>query len=59
MCDKCRWKDYINQADEMLNDTDYSFAEDTIDGIKNQISTNKHVSGNQKTALDNIYQSKK
>ena len=57
MCDKCKWADYENKCEDMLNDSDYEFALDTIEGIYNWIQSNSHVTEKQKESIDNIYES--
>jgi len=57
MCNDCEWLDYIDLADDMLLDEEYDFASDTIEGIKDWIKENEHVTDNQKNALQNIYKS--
>lgn len=54
MCDNCDYIDYIDLCDELLDNLDYEYAVDTVQGIKNWIEKNQHVTEKQKTALHNI-----
>ena len=54
MCDSCEWEKFLDFIeDEMFND-EYSFAEDTVHGIFDWVSENKHITERQKNALKNI-----
>ncbi len=57
MCDKCKWEEYEEKCEGMLNDSSYEFALDTIDGIYNWIQSNNHVTEKQKESINNIYES--
>lgn len=59
MCDSCGYEDYIKKCEEMLDDGDYNFAEDTVMGIHDWIVENDHITEPQKEALENIYDCKK
>lgn len=54
MCVKCDWEEFIEELDELLEDKDYEWAEDTISGIKSTVSAWKHKTEGQETAIENI-----
>jgi len=51
------WLEYLDKCDEMLLDEKYSFADDTLQGIRDWIDKNHHVTEKQKIAVDNIWES--
>jgi len=54
MCDDCGWEEVLSQIDELLNDDDALFAEDTLSGIRDFIIDKEHVTTGQCSAVDNI-----
>ena len=54
MCSSCDWERALDECEELLNDTDYEFASDTLTGIKDWIETNEHVTPRQDDAITNI-----
>ena len=58
MCSSCDWESALEECEELLGDTDYEFASDTISGIKEWVETNKHVTPRQLDAITNIQNSK-
>lgn len=58
MCSLCDWEDLIDQIDGLLDDERYSFAQDTLCGIRDWVEENKHCTGPQKQAVNNIEASK-
>ena len=57
MCNECGWEDYIEECEEMMDDSRYNFAKDTIEGIYDWIFENHHVTENQIRAIKNIKKS--
>jgi len=57
MCSKCDWEDVLSQIEEMLDDPDYDFARDTLEGIKEWVEEREHCTVRQRTAVENIYDS--
>lgn len=57
MCSRCDWEDVLERIEEMLGDSDYDFARDTLEGIREWVEDKEHVTERQKTAVDNIYES--
>lgn len=57
MCSRCDWEDVLERIEEMLGDSDYDFARDTLEGIREWVEDEEHVTERQKTAVDNIYES--
>ena len=58
MCSFCEWENLLEQIDEMLEEEDYEFASDTLQGIRDWVSDNEHCTDAQKEAVDNILYSK-
>jgi hypothetical protein len=58
MCLKCDYGEYLDMCYEMLDDIEYSFAFDTINGIKNWVEEKRHITDKQKSAIENIFNSK-
>jgi len=58
MCSSCDWESVLEACEELLEDSDYEFAFDTLMGIKNWIETNEHVTNRQEDAITNIRNSK-
>ena len=54
MCDNCEWEKSIDFIEDELFSEKYNFAEDTIQGIYDWVSENKHITERQKEALENI-----
>jgi hypothetical protein len=54
VCDKCKWKNTVKVAEELLEAGDYEFARRTVEGIRDWVKERKHCTLNQKKALQNI-----
>lgn len=54
MCKECGWEEFAAYLDDLLTDSDYSWAEETIEGIMNTITDKGHVTDNQRGAISNI-----
>lgn len=48
------WREFVDELDDMLFDDDYSFASDTIEGIKGTVEKTHKVTEGQRTAIENI-----
>ena len=60
MCSKCDWETWLSTIDDMLLESDdYEFAVDTLEGIRNWVSANEHITENQKQAITNIQEAVK
>jgi len=57
MCEKCDWEEYLEGMDNMMEDPDYEFALETIEGIHNWVENKSHITDKQKEAVDNIKES--
>ena len=58
MCDNCEWQSFADLFDkEILDNKKYEFAEDTLFGIFDWITDNKHITEKQKDAIKNIMSS--
>ena len=54
MCTKCDWESVLADCNALLSDPDFEFAEDTVEGIKDWIEENHHVTERQADAISNI-----
>ena len=54
MCDESDWEQLIEQIDELLDDERYEFATDTLEGIREWVSTKEHCTENQQQAVQRI-----
>ena len=59
MCEECNWEELVSEIAEMLDDSDFDFALDTLEGIEEWVLDNEHCTENQKTAVENISCSKR
>jgi hypothetical protein len=57
MCKGCDWVEYLEDMDNMLDDPDYEFALETIEGIHDWVEANSHITDGQKKAIDHIKES--
>lgn len=54
MCSSCEWESALENCEELLGDSDYEFASDTLSGISSWIEDNHHVTDRQLDAIANI-----
>lgn len=56
MCESCQWKETVERLDELINDDDhrFSFAFDTLSGIKTTVTQREHITERQLSAINNI-----
>ena len=54
MCLNCEWEELLEEIDELLEDSKYEFAQDTLEGIKEWVSEKEHCADGQKDAVANI-----
>lgn len=59
MCKSCDWESSLQECEDLLTDEDYAFASDTLEGIRDWIQTEHHVTERQQTAIENIGNSKR
>lgn len=59
MCSKCDWESALQECEDLLNDEDYAFASDTLQGIADWIEAEHHVTERQQAAIENIGNSKR
>ncbi len=57
MCYQCEWEELLEDIDEMMEDDKYSFALDTLEGIKEWTSEFEHCTDKQREAIENIRES--
>jgi hypothetical protein len=58
MCQKCEWEKYKDVCGVMMEDEEYDFALETIEGIFDWVEKNEHITEKQKIAIKNIQESK-
>lgn len=54
MCDACGWVTFLEEIDDHLEDDDFSWAVETLEGIRETVARNEHCTDGQKVAVDNI-----
>ena len=54
MCQNCNWGELILTIDDILNNEDYEWARDTLEGIRSTVEDNAHATDRQKEAVENI-----
>lgn len=54
MCLSCGWEDVLEELEELLEDDEYLWAEDTLTGIGEWVEENEHVTQRQRRAIENI-----
>lgn len=54
MCDSCGWADELEEIEELLLDSEYGFAEDTLTGIAEWVEEKEHITEKQIAAISNI-----
>ena len=52
--EESEWRMLVDECDDMLMDSDYDFASDTIQGIKDHVAENKSATPGQIRAIKNI-----
>ena len=54
MCKFCCHTEFIDELEDLLSDSDFEWAEDTINGIQETVYKNEHVTKGQRDAISNI-----
>ena len=54
MCEYCEFEDFLETIDEMMEESKYEFAMETIEGIKEWVLEHGHCTKKQKEAIKNI-----
>ena len=54
MCQSCEWEETLKVLEELCEDSDYDFANDTLSGIAEWVEEKKHITEKQLTAIANI-----
>ena len=57
MCENCEWEEELDRATKMIEQGQFDFALETLEGIKDWVQENEHITDRQSTALDNIERS--
>jgi len=54
MCTHCGHIDFLEELEDLLGDSEYEWAEETISGIQETIKERGHVTERQREAIGNI-----
>jgi hypothetical protein len=54
MCDSCEWPEALEELNELCENSDYDFANDTLSGIAEWVEEKHHITEKQLTAIANI-----
>ena len=54
MCDNCEWKEALEELNELCEDADYDWANETLSGIAEWVEEKKHITDKQLSAIENI-----
>jgi hypothetical protein len=54
MCKFCGYKDFLEELEGLLRDSDYEWAEDTLSGIAETVGEMEHCTPGQQAAIANI-----
>ena len=54
MCRFCNHEKFLAEIEELLNDSDYEWAEDTLSGIAETVGEMEHCTPGQQAAIANI-----
>ena len=54
MCQHCEWESLLARLSEMVEDDDYDWAIDTLEGIQNTVTVNECCTDRQREAVENI-----
>jgi hypothetical protein len=57
MCQSCEWPEALDELNDLCEDSDYEFANDTLSGIAEWVEEKHHVTEKQLTAIANIKRS--
>jgi len=54
MCNECSSQDYLAKIDDLLSDSSFRFAADTLEGIREWVEEHDHITDKQIDAVENI-----
>jgi len=54
MCVNCDYTGLLSQIEDLQNDGEHDWADDTLTGIHDTVSSMEHCTDGQKTAVNNI-----
>ena len=54
MCNECDWEVFLEELDEVIEEEEYEWALDTLEGIRDWVSNSRHCTLSQREALENI-----
>ena len=54
MCQSCEWSETLEELDDLCEDSDYEFANDTLSGIADWVEREQHITEKQLMAIANI-----
>ena len=53
-CQSFEWSEVLEELNDLCEDSDYDFANDTLSGIAEWVEEKKHITEKQLTAIANI-----
>ena len=53
-CQSCEWSEVLEELNDLCEDSDYEFANDTLSGIAEWVEEKHHITEKQLTAIANI-----
>ena len=54
MCDTCEWEENLEELNELCENPDYEWANDTLSGIAEWVEKKQHITEKQIDAIGNI-----
>jgi len=54
MCDTCEWEENLEELNELCENPDYEWANDTLSGIAEWVEEKQHITEKQIDAIGNI-----
>jgi hypothetical protein len=54
MCQSCEWEETLERLNDLCEDPDFEWANDTLSGIAETIEVRGHVTEKQLDAIENI-----
>ena len=54
MCEGCDWEELLVEIDDLMDNPDYEFAQDTLKGIWDWVADKEHCTETQQDAVKNI-----
>ena len=54
MCDSCDYEDYLVKLSDMIENDNYSYALDFLEGVYEWVESHEHITDAQKEGVDNV-----